>query len=43
MQVLQRKLELARQGFNSIPQVAIRERRQLIEQGLNDCWVDDDH
>ena len=43
IQVLEGELQLGSQAFNPGPKVAHRERRQLVEERLNDSRVDEDH
>jgi hypothetical protein len=41
--VLERELQLASQSLSAVPQLALGERGQLVEQRLNDGRVQDDH
>jgi hypothetical protein len=41
--VLKRKLELRRERLHASPEFAFWERRELVEERLNDGWVENNH
>lgn len=43
VQVLQRELQLPGKGLDPGPQIALGQRRELVEQGLYHRGVDHDH
>ena len=43
VKVLERELELRRERLDASPEIAFRERRQFVEEGLDNSWVKDYH
>lgn len=43
VEMLEREAQPRGKAFDSFPEVAFRERRQLVEQWLNNSRVDKDH
>jgi hypothetical protein len=43
VKVLERKFELRCERLNASPELALWERRQFVEEGLDDSWIKDYH
>lgn len=43
IQMFEREVQLRGKTFDSFPKVAFRERRQLVEEWLDDSRIDKDH
>lgn len=43
VQVLQRELQLGRERLDAVAQFTLGQGRKLVEQGLDDRGIDDDH
>lgn len=43
VKVFERELELRCERPNASPELALRERRQFVEEGLDDSWIKDHH
>jgi hypothetical protein len=43
IQVLKREFQLGCKSFYSIPKITSGQWRELVEHGLDDSWVDDNH
>ena len=43
VKVLERELELRCERLNASPELALWERRQFVEEGLDDGWIKDYH
>jgi hypothetical protein len=43
VKVLERELELRRERLDASPEVAFWERREFVEEGLDNSWVKDYH
>ncbi len=43
VKVLERELELRRERLDASPELALWERREFVEEGLDDSWIKDYH